>query len=103
MYLVVFRNRKRPDIDTEAYGADAARMEKLARRQPGFVSFKSYVADDGEVVALSEWSSEAAAQAWGSHPDHAATQQRGRREYYQDYTLFSCENPRSHRFERTED
>ena len=54
MYLVVFRNRKRPDIDRAAYEADAVRMEALARQQPGFLAFKSYTAQDGEVVALSE-------------------------------------------------
>ena len=103
MFLVVFRNRKHPGLDAAAYADDAARMEDLARRQPGFLSFKSYVSDDGEFVAISEWSSEAAVHAWGSHPDHAAIQQRGRREYYQDYTLFACDSPRIHRFERTED
>jgi len=100
MFLVVFRNRKRAGLDSAAYGIDAARMEGLARDQPGFVSFKSYVADDGEVVALSEWASAAAARAWGSHADHAATQARGRAEYYQDYTLYTCDNPRTHRFEK---
>lgn len=100
MFLVVFRNRKRADIDGDAYGADAARMETLARAQPGFVSFKSYTSDDGEVIALSEWASADDARTWGRHADHAATQARGRAEYYQDYTLYTCENPRTHRFER---
>ena len=100
MFLVVFRNRKRADIDGAAYSADAARMEELARAQPGFLSFKSYTSDDGEVIALSEWADAAAARAWGSHPDHARTQARGRAEYYQDYTLYTAENPRAHRFER---
>jgi heme-degrading monooxygenase HmoA len=103
MFFVVFRNRKRPDIDAEAYAADAARMEALARSQPGFVSFKSYVANDGEVVAISEWASEAAVHAWGSHPEHAAIQRRGRDSYYQDYTLFACDGPGVRRFERSED
>jgi heme-degrading monooxygenase HmoA len=103
MFFVVFRNRKRPGIDAMAYAADAARMESLARTQPGFVSFKSYVADDGEVVAISEWWSEAAAHAWGCHPDHAAIQRRGRDSYYQDYTLFACDGPRVRHFERSED
>jgi heme-degrading monooxygenase HmoA len=102
MFFVVFRNRKRFDIDNAAYAVDAARMEALARSQPGFVSFKSYVADDGEVVAISEWSSEAAVHAWGSHPDHAAIQRRGRESYYQDYTLYSCSGPHVRRFERSE-
>ncbi len=100
MYLVVFRNRKRAGMDAAAYAADAERMEALARAQPGFVSFKSYVADDGEVVAISEWASEASARAWGRHPDHAATQVRGRADYYQDYTLYTCDNPRTHTFGR---
>jgi len=98
MFFVVFRNRKRPDMDSAAYVADAVRMEALARGQPGFVSFKSYVADDGEVVAISEWTSEAAVHAWGSHPEHATIQQRGRSEYYDKYTLFLCDSPRIHHF-----
>ena len=102
MFLVVFRNRKRADIDDAAYGADAGRMEALARAQSGFISFKSYTADDGEVIALSEWADEAAARGWGSHPDHARTQARGRAEFYQDYTLYTCEDPRTHRFESAE-
>lgn len=100
MFLVVFRNRKRAELDSAAYAADAARMEELARTQPGFVSFKSYVAEDGEVIALSEWASAAAARAWGRHPDHALVQGRGREAYYESYTLFTADNPRTHHFER---
>ena len=47
---------------------------------------------------MSEWASEAAVHAWGSHPDHAAIQRRGRADYYHDYTLFACDSPRIHRF-----
>ena len=100
MFLVVFRNRKRADLDEAAYAADADRMLALAKAQPGFQSFKSYIADDGEVVALSEWASEAAAHAWGSHPDHGAVQARGRSAYFRDYTLFACVDPRVNRFEK---
>ena len=100
MFLVVFRNRKRSDLDAVAYSADANRMEELARAQPGFLSFKSYTSEDGEVIALSEWADAEAARAWGSHPDHTRTQAKGRSEYYQDYTLYTCENPRTHRYER---
>jgi heme-degrading monooxygenase HmoA len=101
MFLVVFRNRKRAGIDAAAYAADAARMEAMARTQPGFLSFKSYQAEDGEVVAISEWASEAAVHAWGSHPEHAAIQERGRSEYYRDYTLFACSEPHVRNFDRS--
>ena len=102
MFLVVFRNRKRADIDRQAYSAEAALMEEMARRQPGFISFKSYVADDGEAIALSEWEDENAALAWRRVAEHSAAQSRGRGEFYEDYTLFACKHPRVHRFSRRE-
>ena len=100
MYLVVFRNRKRAQISEESYAADADRMETLARAQPGFLSFKSYVAGDGEVIALSEWASEDAAREWRRNADHAAVQRRGRAAYYEDYTLLAGTPSRVHRFSR---
>ena len=103
MFLVVFRNRKRADIDYAAYEAEADRMLELAQAQPGYLSFKSYVADDGEVIALSEWEDEAAARAWGKVAEHRATQQRGRAVYYEEYTLFACAEPRVHRFDRKDE
>jgi heme-degrading monooxygenase HmoA len=102
MFLVVFRNRKRADLDAAAYGAEAARMESLARRQPGFLAFKSYAAEDGEVVAISEWGCEADARRWGAEVEHRAAQARGRAEYYADYTIFACAAPRIHQFTRDE-
>jgi len=100
MFLVVFRNRKRADIDRAAYGAEADLMEDMARRQPGFISFKSYVAADDEVVAVSEWENEDAALAWRKVAEHSAAQSRGRAEFYEEYTLFACKHPRVHRFSR---
>ena len=102
MYLVVFRNRKRADIDAAAYAADAQAMEALASAQPGFVSFKSYAAEDGEVIALSQWADEAAALGWRRQADHAAVQARGRADYYESYTLFAGEPARFHHFDRSE-
>jgi heme-degrading monooxygenase HmoA len=98
MFITIFRNRKRADMDAAAYSADADRMVELASQQPGFLSFKSYTADDGEVVAISEWADEASARAWGTHPDHAVVQAKGRSEYYAEYTSISAVNPRVRRF-----
>ena len=100
MYLVVFRNRKRSDISAEAYAVDAVRMEAMARAQPGFLSFKSYTADDGEVIALSEWADEDAARSWRRNAEHAQVQARGREAYYEDYTLLAGTPSRVHRFSR---
>ena len=98
MYLVVFRNTKRADIDADEYGAEATWMAALAAEQQGFISFKSYLAEDGEVVAISEWADEAAAQSWRKQADHAEVQSRGRAEYYASYTLYAGTPSRVHRF-----
>ncbi len=102
MYLVVFRNRKRADIDYAAYDTEAETMKKLAGKQPGYISFKSYTSDDGEVIALSEWADEASARGWGKVAEHRAVQSRGRDLYYASYTLFGCDDPRIHRFHMKE-
>ncbi len=100
MYLVVFRNRKRADMDGAAYAADAAAMLALAEAMPGFVSFKSYVGEDGEVAAISEWADEAAARGWGRQAQHLLVQGRGRSDYYAEYTLLGGEVTRRHDFAR---
>ena len=102
MFLVVFRNRKRAAMDAAAYSADADEMERLARAQPGYRAFKSYTADDGEVVAISEWDDEASARNWGRLAEHRAVQHKGRQDYYAEYTLFACPEPRVHRFKGQE-
>jgi heme-degrading monooxygenase HmoA len=99
MFMVIFRNRKRAGLDQAAYDADLARMEELAASQPGYRSFRSYMHDDGEVVAISEWDDEASARTWGRHAEHLAVQGKARQSYYASYTLFACDNPRIHRFE----
>jgi heme-degrading monooxygenase HmoA len=98
MFLTLFRNRKRADLDAAAYQADNARMEELGCNAPGFVAIKTFTADDGEVLTISEWESLAAAQAWGRHAEHRAVQARGQRDYYAEYTLYSCDNPAMRRF-----
>jgi len=102
MFLVVFRNRKRADFDAAAYEADTKRMYRLAAAQPGFVSIKGYVAEDGETVSLSEWADEQSARAWGANEEHRAVQSKGRAQYYESYSLFACAEPRVHQFDRGE-
>ena len=98
MYLVVFRSRKRADMDAAAYAADAAAMEAAAAAMPGYLSFKGYTAQDGETAAISEWADEAAARGWGAQEEHRRVQAKGRADYYAGYTLFACADPRIHRF-----
>lgn len=103
MYLVVFRNRKRADHDPAAYGAHASAMEDLARAQPGFLAVKTYEAEDGEVVTISEWATREAAKAWRCHPEHAAVQGEGRSRHYAEYTMFTYLDPQVTHFQNKED
>ena len=57
MVLVVFRSVLRAEAG-EAYARTAERMERLAAGMPGFISFKTFAAPDGERVALAEFESE---------------------------------------------
>ena len=100
MYMNVFRSRKRADMDAGAYAADAERMEALAREQKGFIAYRSYKAEDGETLSMSEWESEEDARAWARNFEHATVQGRGRTDYYESYTVYSCADPRVTQFAR---
>ena len=99
MVIVIFRARIRPDA-TAAYYALAEEMAEIARSLPGFISYKGYFAEDGERVSIHEWETPEHLRAWREHPRHAMAQERGRREFYDEYTLYVCEQPRESRFSR---
>ncbi|MEL7690399.1 antibiotic biosynthesis monooxygenase family protein [Citromicrobium bathyomarinum] len=102
MYLVVFRSRKRAGYDAAAYSEHAAAMEALASEQPGFLAVKTYAAEDGETVTISEWATREAAKAWRCHPDHATVQGEGRKSHYAQYTMFTCLDPQVSTFDSSE-
>ena len=99
MVLTVFRNRLKPDA-TE-YPDLAARMSELAKGMPGYVSHKTFVAEDGERVTLVEFASEEAQRAWRTHPEHVAAQNKGRQEFYAEYRLQICSVQRETRFPKS--
>ena len=102
MFLVVFRSRKRTDLDAETYAKDAARMKDMALARPGLLAVKTYAAEDGETVSISEWADEASARAWREDAEHLVMQRRGREAYYESYTVFTMDDPRTHRFPTAE-
>jgi heme-degrading monooxygenase HmoA len=88
--VTVFRSRLRADAGDE-YAHTAAEMERRAREVPGFVDFKTFVADDGERVSLVTFASRAGHDAWREDPRHLAAQQRGREHWYAEYRIQVCE------------
>lgn len=97
MIVVVFRARIRPEA-TRDYYALAEEMAGIAGSLPGFISYKGYFADDGERVSIHEWESAEHLKAWREHPEHVKAQERGRREFYEEYTLYVCDQPHESRF-----
>jgi heme-degrading monooxygenase HmoA len=101
MILAVFRSRIRPDAGAD-YAKLASEMEAIARSLPGFISATDFDSGDGEHVSLHEWESATHLEAWRTHPMHLAVQARGRRDFYECYTLYVCDNPRMSRFDGKE-
>jgi heme-degrading monooxygenase HmoA len=89
MVVTVFRSRLRPEAQAE-YMQWAPRMSELARKMPGYVSHKVFVAEDGERCTIVEFETEEAQRAWRMHPEHAQAQNKGRQEFYSEYSLQIC-------------
>jgi heme-degrading monooxygenase HmoA len=88
--MSVFCSLRAPGFEEE-YEALATETERIARSLPGFVSFKTYAADDGErcsIAIFADWESEA---AWRDHPVHRAAQEAGRDHLYRRYEIALCE------------
>jgi heme-degrading monooxygenase HmoA len=84
--VTVFRSRLRPGSEAD-YELLAARMDDLARSQPGFVDFKMFVAEDGERVSIVRFADRTSHEAWRRHPEHRAAQAEGRRHLYRQYSI----------------
>lgn len=97
MIVTVFRSRLRPE-HAEEYARVAPRMLELARSMPGFVSVKSFAADDGERVTIVEFDSEASHRAWREHPEHLEAQRLGRDRFYSEYRVQVCRVERQRDF-----
>ena len=99
MVVVVFRSKLRSEHERE-YRVVAERMLELARLAPGFVSFKSFAAEDGERVSLIEFESRDAAHKWGDHAEHRDAQKLGRERFFSEYTIQVCPPGRTAEFRR---
>jgi len=97
--VTIFRSRLRDDAGPE-YGDWAKRMDELAATMPGFVSFKTFRADDGERVSIVEFETEQAAAAWARHPEHVEAQKLGRTSFYEEFEVMTCRPMRAYAFKR---
>jgi heme-degrading monooxygenase HmoA len=99
MVVTVFRSRLRPGVQDE-YQPMAARMSELARGMPGYVSHKSFTAEDGERVTIVEFADEVSQQAWSRHAEHVEAKRKGRETFYSEYRIQVCRVERESRHPR---
>jgi heme-degrading monooxygenase HmoA len=97
MVVTIFRSRLRPDHPDE-YLALAKRMFELASAMPGFVSIKTFTAEDGERVSIVEFDSQESHDAWRDHPEHRVAQGLGREKLYAEYKIQVCTGVRTREF-----
>ena len=88
--IVVGDLKLRDDADMDAYGQLGERMYGIVSKLPGFLSVKSFRAEDGEEITVFRFASDEALEAWRTHPDHVETMRRGHAEFYSSGFLQIC-------------
>ena len=99
MVVIVFRSRVRAGTE-EGLMADGERMYQLASAMPGFISYKDFVAEDGENATIVEFDTLEHLAAWRDHPEHKEVQQKGREQYFSEYRIQVCSTVRDYDFRR---
>ena len=89
MMVTVFRARARAEAVPELTQS-GKRMYELASAMPGFVSYKDYVAEDGEGVSIVEFDTAEHLAAWREHPEHRQVQARAREALLESYRVQVC-------------
>ena len=87
-YTAVIFTSLRTSLDERAYEAMAERMDRLARRQPGYLGIES--ARDPRTrlgITVSYWATETDARAWKQVAAHVEAQRLGRDQWYEDYQV----------------
>ena len=96
--VVFFKTHLRPGADEAEYGRTSRRMHELVEAIPGFISIKGYRSEDGEEIDIVRFKDEEALEAWRTQPEHLATQERGREEFYDHFSVQACRVFREYEF-----
>ncbi|KAJ7885417.1 hypothetical protein B0H13DRAFT_904993 [Mycena leptocephala] len=96
-YAVIFTS-KRKAWEGDGYPEMAAKMDDLARAQPGFLGIESVssLVEDAQAdgpwqvrsgITISYWADESSIKAWKSNFDHLLAQKRGKENWYLHYEV----------------
>jgi len=93
-YAVIFTNKQTDHL--EGYDEMADAMEKLAKKQPGYIGFESARNDLG--IAISYWESLEDIRNWKANLDHLEAQVSGTKKWYSWYKVRICKVEREYEF-----
>lgn len=96
--VVIFKTHLRKGADAKEYERTSRRMREIVGEIPGFISIKGYTAEDGEEIDIVRFTNEKALEAWRTQPEHRATQERDRAEFYDHYWVQACKVFREYEF-----
>ncbi len=95
--VTIFRNRLKSE-NVDEYYEWAARISALAKTMPGYLSHKTFAAEDGERVTLVEFADEASQRGWSTEARHVEAKKKGREAFYTEYSIQVCSVTRESRF-----
>lgn len=99
MIISIFGNTvTKPGMEEEEAKLDA-RLEPVLRALPGFISYKVYVADDGEEIGILRFDTREALDGWVQDGAHGAAQSVAA-DYFESFWIQSAETFREYRWER---
>ncbi|MGI9624185.1 MAG: antibiotic biosynthesis monooxygenase family protein [Acidimicrobiales bacterium] len=99
-YAVIFATTRSATDADDGYEETAARMEELARAQPGYLGIDSARSDIG--ITVSYWCDEAAITAWRDNFEHEEARRLGRERFYESYFLRVARVERAYSWETGE-
>ena len=90
MVLCVFGITWKEGADMEREAALARRMAETVSRRPGFISYKSYAAADGDRIGIIRFESREALKAWRDDPAHRGAWKEAP-SFYHEFWVQNCE------------
>ena len=100
MIVTIFRSHLNPEHAAE-YHEWPERMWAPAQTMPGFISIRTFQAEDGERVSLVEFDSEETQRAWHDNLEHRQAQRLGREKLYKELQIQVCSIVRQYSSEST--
>ena len=97
-YAVIFTSKQSTDLD--GYSDMAMQMELLAQQQPGYLGMDHARSNVG--ITISYWKDQESIFGWKNVTEHLHAQERGRNQWYSQYTVRVCRVEREYSWESTD-